>query len=71
MNNYCIEPNCDKCVSFNYKGIPALYCGKHAKSNMIDVSHRKCLYTDCPTISCFNYANETSVYIALNINLMI
>lgn len=44
------------CVSsFNYVGLPAKYCSTHAKTDMIDVAHKRCEYPDCNTQPTFRF----------------
>lgn len=56
-NKHCLNPECNKCPSFNYPGkTPGVYCGLHKLPGMIDVKHKrshlsKSLPCLCPDIS--------------------
>ncbi len=60
----CIENNCNKFPSYNYKNekIP-IYCVKHKKEDMIDIKHKKCIEENCDKQPTFNYRDEkTPIY---------
>jgi hypothetical protein len=62
VHKICTEPGCNKHPSFNFENKKrGLYCKKHAKENMVDVLHKKCL--DCKTQPTFNFENKkTGLY---------
>jgi hypothetical protein len=58
MPRICKEESCEKNASFGIKGKNRLYCGKHKKNNMINVTNPICIEEGCRTNSCFNNKNE-------------
>ena len=54
--NKCLNKECLKYPSFNYKGKKGKYCFDHKKENMINVKSRKCL--ECDKIPSFNYSTK-------------
>jgi hypothetical protein len=51
----CIENDCPKRPSYNFKGTkPAKYCVDHKKLSMVDVRHDICQQDECNLIAAFN-----------------
>lgn len=56
MGKKCIYDNCDITPSFNYYiGLTPIFCFKHKKENMINLTSRKCVYYGCNTNCSYNY----------------
>ncbi len=60
VNKKCLE--CDTSPNFNFKGLKAIYCSLHRKTDMIDVNHRKCL--ECNNQPSFNFKGKKAIYCA-------
>ena len=55
----CKEKECKKRASFNNKNEKKpFYCAKHAKEDMVDITHKKCLEEGCNSGPSYNKAGE-------------
>lgn len=59
MPDICIHEGCTKRASCNYENLGRLYCSKHKKENMINVTAVKCIVENCKIIASYNYQGET------------
>lgn len=54
----CKEENCNSIAKYNLiKQKPALYCSKHKKVEMVNISIKYCIENDCYYTPSFNYEN--------------
>ncbi len=54
-----VPPPKVKQANFNIPGSPAKFCKEHSdKKTMVDVKHKTCEVTDCPTLPIFNYFGQ-------------
>lgn len=61
MAPLCLHSRCAKQPTYNFEGIkPAVYCRKHAKDDMVNVSARRCLHKECRTQPSFNVEGRKS-----------
>jgi len=60
----CKEKDCNKKPNFNLQGSKiGIYCLKHKKENMIDITRKKCLHDMCYVIPVYNLPNnKTGIY---------
>lgn len=60
---FCFDYNCNKYASFNYlyNKYP-LYCKKHKKDEMVDVSHEKCINQYCNIRASFGFLKGRKLY---------
>lgn len=55
----CINFNCTKLASFNYKdNKKPIYCKEHKKEYMIDIINKKCKEINCEKIPIYNYKGQ-------------
>ena len=52
--NKCLD-DCNKIPSYNFEGLPAIYCSPHSKKGMIDVVHKKCIEHGCEKNPTYNF----------------
>lgn len=63
----CKYKDCGKRPHFNYKELlSGLYCVKHKKDNMVNVTTKKCEYINCNKIPNFNFEGENPIYCFLH-----
>jgi hypothetical protein len=54
MPEICIEEGCKIRASCNIEGKSKLYCAKHKKENMVNVTRKRCIESDCDKMKIFS-----------------
>ena len=63
MGGECLETDCKKQPSYNFKDIKkGIYCNLHKKEGMINVVDKRCKEDGCNTIPNYNYINMKPEY---------
>ncbi len=58
-NKRCIEMNCNKQPSYNFKGeTQALYCVTHSLEEMVDIKSKHCIEDDCNKQPNYNFKDQ-------------
>lgn len=54
----CKVDGCKRKSMYNFEGNKAIYCSEHKQPGMVDLNHKKCLFTGCKTNPAFNFKGE-------------
>lgn len=58
----CLIDKCSTMASFNFRGLPAIYCSAHREPNMANVNHKLCLEPSCNITATFSFKDEPAEY---------
>ena len=63
-NKTCQHEDCTTRPSFNKPGEKTgIFCSKHKKEGMVDITHKTCQHEGCTTRPTFNKPGEKNCYI--------